>query len=225
MTETLHDDKDVVDKKRRSFRGVSAEQRQAERYEKLMEAGLQSFGTYGFYKVTVRELCAEAKLTERYFYESFKNHEELLIAVYQRLIKEMQNTIIAAVLAEPNKEPKQLIRVGLTTFLRFIREDARIARILFIDIPHVRFENSRLILDTMSSFDTLLQQFGRVMFPHYAETGLNIDLITAGLNGANVHIVTRWVHSGFAQPFDEVLESCYALFAAMADYLAKKPEA
>jgi hypothetical protein len=31
----------------------------------------------------------------------------------------------------------------------------------------------------------------------------------------------RWVHSGFAQPFDEVLESCFVLFAAMADYLAK----
>ena len=73
----------------------------------------------------------------------------------------------------------------------------------------------------MSSFDTLLQQFGQVMFPRFAETGLNVDLLTAGLNGANVHIVMRWVHSGFAQPFDEVLESSFVLFAAMADYLAK----
>ena len=49
MTETLSNDK-----KRRSFKGLSAEQRQAERYQKLMEAGLQygklcvittSFGT------------------------------------------------------------------------------------------------------------------------------------------------------------------------------------
>ena len=100
MTEPLTDDKELSDKKRRSFRGVSAEQRQAERYEKLIEAGLQSFGTHGFYRVTVREICAEAKLTERYFYESFKNHEELLVAVYQRLIKGMQQVIISTILAE-----------------------------------------------------------------------------------------------------------------------------
>jgi hypothetical protein len=52
-------------------------------------------------------------------------------------------------------------------------------------------------------------------------SSLNFDLITAGLNGANVHIVTYWIHSDFAQPFDEVLESCYTLFAALADYLAQ----
>lgn len=221
MTEPLTDDKELSDKKRRSFRGVSAEQRQAERYEKLIEAGLQCFGTHGFYRVTVREICAEAKLTERYFYESFKNHEELLVAVYQRLIKGMQQVIISSILAEENKEPKHLIRLGLTVFLRYVSNDPRIARILFIDVPHVRFENAVLIRDTMSSFDTLLQQFGQVMFPRFAETGLNVDLLTAGLNGANVHIVMRWVHSGFSQPFDEVLESCFVLFAAMADYLAK----
>ena len=49
MTETLSNDK-----KRRSFKGLSAEQRQAERYQKLMEAGLQCFGSHGFYHVTVR---------------------------------------------------------------------------------------------------------------------------------------------------------------------------
>lgn len=215
MTETLSNDK-----KGRSFRGVSAEQRQAERQQKLLDAALQCFGTHGFYKVTVREICAEAKLTERYFYESFKSSEALLVMVYQRLIKDMQNAIIGAVLMAEDREPKALIRLGLTTFLRYVSNDPRIARILFIDVPHVRFENTALILETMSTFDTMLQQFGRVLFPYYPEKSLvNFDLVTAGLNGANVHIVMRWVHSGFALPFEEVLESCYTIFAAMAEYL------
>ena len=216
MTETLPNDK-----KRRSFKGVSAEQRQAERYQKLMDAGLQCFGSHGFYHVTVREICAEAKLTERYFYESFKNTEALLVAVYQQIIKDMQNNIIHTVLATTDKEPKALIRTGLTAFLRYIREDVRVARILFIDVPHVRFENTVLIRDTLSSFNALLQHFGQLMFPQALNSSLNFDLITAGLNGANVHIVTYWIHSDFAQPFDEVLESCYTLFAALADYLAQ----
>jgi hypothetical protein len=133
----------------------------------------------------------------------------------------MQQVIISSILAEENKEPKHLIRLGLTVFLRYVSNDPRIARILFIDVPHVRFENAVLIRDTMSSFDTLLQQFGQLLFPNAINSPLNFDLITAGLNGANVHIVTYWIHNDFAQPFDEVLESCYTLFAAMADYLAQ----
>ena len=216
MTETLSNDK-----KKRSFRGVSAEQRQAERQQKLLEAGLQCFGTHGFYKVTVREICAEAKLTERYFYESFKNTESLLVAVYQRLIHDMQNVIIMTVLNAEDKQPKALIRLGLTTFLRYVSTDPRIARVLFIDVPHVRFENKALIMDTMSTFDTMLQQFGRILFPNFPDQGVNVELVTSGLNGANVHIVMRWVHSGFSYPFEEVLESCYTIFAAMAEYLEK----
>jgi AcrR family transcriptional regulator len=158
---------------------------------------------------------------KRYFYESFKNSEALLVAVYQDIIKEMQNKIIHTILAATNKEPKALIKTGLTTFLSYIREDVRVARILFIDVPHVRFENTVLIRDTLSSFNTLLQHFGQLLFPNAINSPLNFDLITAGLNGANVHIVTYWIHNDFAQPFDEVLESCYTLFAAMADYLAQ----
>lgn len=214
MTETLSNDK-----KKRSFRGVSAEQRQAERQQKLLDAGLQCFGTHGFYKVTVREICAEAKLTERYFYESFKNTETLLVTVYQRLIHDMQNVIIMTVLNAEDKKTKALIRLGLTTFLRYVSTDPRIARILFIDIPHVRFENKALIMDTMSTFDTMLQQFGRILFPNFPDQAVNVELVTSGLNGANVHIVMRWVHSGFSYPFEEVLESCYTIFAAMAEYL------
>ncbi|PTQ89042.1 TetR/AcrR family transcriptional regulator [Agitococcus lubricus] len=216
MTESLSDGK-----KKRSFRGVSPEQRQAERQQKFLEAALQCYGTHGFYHVTVRELCAEAKLTERYFYESFKNSEALLVAVYQRLITDMQNTIISKVLSAGTQAPNALIRLGLTTFLRYVSEDARIARILFIDIPHVRFENKALIMETMSTFDTMLQQFGRILFPHLPEEGVNVELVTSGLNGANIHIVMRWVHSGFSYPFEEVLESCFTIFAAMAAYLAQ----
>lgn len=217
MTEALL----LNDKKLRTFKGLSAEQRQAERYQKLMDAGLHCFGSHGFYRVTVREICAEAKLTERYFYESFINSEALFTAVYQHIIKEMQNEIIHTVLAAADKKPKALIKTGLTAFLGYIREDVRVARILFVDAPHVRFENNVLIRDTLSSFNTLLQYLWQLFFPQALNSSLNFDLISAGLNGANIHIVTYWIDSEFAQPFDEVLESCYTLFEAMADYLVQ----
>ena len=49
----------------RQYRGRSSEERAAERRARLLEAGLQVFGTVGGDKATMTAICAEAKLTER----------------------------------------------------------------------------------------------------------------------------------------------------------------
>ena len=48
--------------RRRNFRGLSLEQRQGERRTRLIEAGLQVYGTQGFFSVTVRDVCADRAL-------------------------------------------------------------------------------------------------------------------------------------------------------------------
>lgn len=58
--------------KERQFKGMSLTERKQLRREKLIEAGIEAYGTHGFFSVTVKDICNEAKLTERYFYESFK---------------------------------------------------------------------------------------------------------------------------------------------------------
>ena len=57
--------------KERQFKGMSLTERKQARREKLIEAGIEAYGTHGFFSVTVKDICNEAKLTERYFYESF----------------------------------------------------------------------------------------------------------------------------------------------------------
>src|ERR1700742_1768346 len=68
---------------KRKFRGVAPEDRKAERHLRLLEAGIEAYGTRGFHAVGVRDVCGLAKLTERYFYESFENREALFLAVYR----------------------------------------------------------------------------------------------------------------------------------------------
>ena len=65
----------------RRYRGVSGDERRADRRRRLLEAGLQLLGTVGWEQTTMTAVCAEARLTERYFYESFRNREQLLLAV------------------------------------------------------------------------------------------------------------------------------------------------
>lgn len=207
-------------RKKRSFRGVSAEERQAERRRAFLEAGRELFGTHGFYNTRVRELCAQAHLTERYFYESFRNTEELFAEVYRRAVQDMQQQILQAILGQGHQGSKALIRAGLEAFLRFVRDDPRVARILFIEAPQVRLEHGSLLEKTFAEFDGMLSRFGTLLFPKPADPRINLGLIAAGLNGSNAHIVARWVHGGFQQPLEVILENCYVIFAGLADYLA-----
>lgn len=207
-------------RKGRSFRGLSAEQRRAGRHRQFMEAGLQLFGTHGFYNTKVRELCAEAHLTERYFYESFKSTEELFAEVFREAVESMQQHILVAIMGQSHQGSLALIRAGLEAFLRFVRQDPRVARILFIEVPQVRLEHGSLIEETMNAFDRMLTQFGNTLFPPPKDPRIHMDLIAAGLNGSNAHIVARWVYGGFRQPLEVVLENCYAVFAGVAVYLS-----
>ncbi|HET6789355.1 MAG TPA: helix-turn-helix domain-containing protein, partial [Aquabacterium sp.] len=68
----------------RPYRGISAEERRHQRREQLMEAAFEVFSTLGLARVTMRDICAQARLTERYFYDSFRSTEEAFDAVHQR---------------------------------------------------------------------------------------------------------------------------------------------
>ncbi len=88
----------------RTYGGESLADRQAKRRQKFMAAGHELFGTVGFRQTTVRLLCKQAELTDRYFYESFDSIEDLLAAVYQQAIEQLQRQVLAAVLAEQHAE-------------------------------------------------------------------------------------------------------------------------
>lgn len=65
----------------RTYAGVSGEQRRAARRAALAEAALDLVTEGGWDKVTVRAVCARARLNDRYFYESFTDRDALLLAV------------------------------------------------------------------------------------------------------------------------------------------------
>lgn len=205
--------------RRRNFRGLSLEQRQAERRARLIEAGLQVYGTQGFFSVTVRDVCAEAKLTERYFYESFKNSEQLFKAIYMQLIEQQQQVVMSAVMQSAGLSHAQMIRAGLTVFLRSLQEDPRMARILFIDAVLVSELHGTTIIEAVSRFDRMIQGFMQLMLPDAHQRGMPLSLVSTGLNGYVTHIVIRWVMGGFKESFDEVLNACQVVYTAFLGHL------
>lgn len=207
--------------KRRSFKGLSLEQRQNERREKLIEAGLQVYGSQGFFSVTVRDVCNEAKLTERYFYESFKRSEELFKTIFLRLIEQLQQNILSAVM-QSNADPRLMIEVGLRALFKFLRDDPRMARILYIDAILVHEMQGSTIHESMARFDRMIQAILLLVLPKKPTQDMSLSLMATGLNGYVTHIAIRWVTGGFKEPLEQVLNSCKIAYVSILDWIEKE---
>jgi AcrR family transcriptional regulator len=103
----------------RIYGGVKANLRKKERRKKLLEAGLEAFGTKGYAKTNIKMICGIAGLTERYFYESFRSKEDLLCAVYRELIDEGQRDALAALEDSDGLPREKTARVLRMFFQRF----------------------------------------------------------------------------------------------------------
>lgn len=76
----------------RPYRGVAAGERREVRREALFEAALDCLDdevTPDGRDISVRSVCTRARLTPRYFYESFRNLDELLAALVTRIGAEL----------------------------------------------------------------------------------------------------------------------------------------
>ena len=116
----------------RPFRGVSAEDRRAERRRRLIDACLDVVLSEGVAGTTVDRVCAEAGLTKRYLYEGFANLDALLLAAADRMFDEIQERIRTA--AEDVPSRKARIRAAVSTLIAALSGDPRFAR-LYVECP------------------------------------------------------------------------------------------
>ena len=201
----------------RKYGGVDAAERRRERQRKLIDAGLQTFGTRGYHLSTVRDVCTEARLTERYFYESFKSLGELFDAVYAELRNLMQQRVMAAVIAQGlmPSDPLTMGESSLRAWYGFLHEDPRRARIMLIDAVSVSDSGMRGAESAINEFKGMLRTFVSLLYPDAARFGLDMDVMIAGLAGATIYTAKTWTQSGFKHSIDEILLHNMLLFRSL----------
>ena len=114
----------------RTWAGTTLDDRKAQRREQLVAAGLDLLGTEGSAAVSVRAVCRHAKLTERYFYESFTDREELVVAIYEYVGEQAKQVLVDAVrdALSPTKGAEDAVRA----FVELIVDDPRRGRVLLL---------------------------------------------------------------------------------------------
>ncbi|MFE3229414.1 TetR/AcrR family transcriptional regulator [Nocardia sp. NPDC059228] len=115
---------------RRPYGGTPAADRRAQRRAALLDAALDLLAAEGVTAVTVRKVCAAAKLNDRYFRESFADIDDLMGAVMEHHIALALTTLTEA--AGQGDTPAEQTRLVVNNALDFLTEDPGRAR-LFIE--------------------------------------------------------------------------------------------
>ncbi|WP_405595223.1 TetR/AcrR family transcriptional regulator [Streptomyces sp. NBC_01410] len=129
------------------YGGRSAEERQAERRRRFLDAALQLFGdSPGYRATTVAALSEAAGLSTRQFYEEFRTLEDVLAALHLQVNDWAEEAALAA-LAEAEGMPiAERAAAAFRAYAANVTGDPRRIRITFVEIIGVspRLEEQRL---------------------------------------------------------------------------------
>ncbi|HEY1630404.1 MAG TPA: TetR/AcrR family transcriptional regulator [Rhizomicrobium sp.] len=180
------------EKEKRRYGGQSFEDRAAERRERLVRATAIVAGRFGLEGTSVAAICAEAGLTQRYFYEAFPNREAIFIEAYRAVRDELLARIgDHAGTADPT-------RAALFAFYTALAANPGMARVFLVDLDD---HGPAMKAVSRQGAEGLIKTFGlRAREP----------LVLAGMLGAIVDIAKRWIESGFAEKAQKVVEIALA---------------
>lgn len=204
----------------RRYRGVSEEVRRAERRQRFIDAGLDVFGVRGYHNATVRSICASAGLTERYFYESFENSEDLLCSVYEFCVQRLRERVLSSLLVGAGGDVETMALTALKAFFAAMREDPRIARILFIEVLGISERVDMLYRVTIENFAALLIQVAHPLALQQLPSPLQPDLLANALIGSIIATASRWVLTDFEADLDGMTTNVHAVFVGTLRYLS-----
>ena len=193
-------------KQGRAYGGVSAEQRSAQRREKFLQAGLKVFGGQGFRAGTVRVLCKEAGLTDRYFYESFADTEALLKAVYMWQMEKLQKELMQIAL-RPELSLEQRVHEAVNAFFTAMKNPLH-ARIALTEVLGVSPSIDALYQRNTQNFGGLIVAQIKLQMPQWTLDAHQEKILGSALAGACAMSAAQWMIEGYTSSQDKVVSAC-----------------
>lgn len=178
--------------RRGRWSGVPIESRNALRRDDLIAAGVQLLGGEGGPALTVRAVCRNAKLTERYFYESFADRDEFVRAVYDDVCTRAMATLTSA--TTPREAVEQ--------FVALMVDDPVRGRVLLL-APAVEPVLTLSGAEWMPNFIDLLQRkLSRIVDPVLQK------LVATSLIGALTGLFTAYLSGQLGASRQQFIDYC-----------------
>jgi len=203
--------------KPRSYRGISMDERRDQRRRQVMQAALTVFAASGFHGATVRLICREAGLTERYLYEAFDNLDELFDAVWEEEAQKLE-----ALLAEAGArtaDPSRRLRAVLTAYFSHFSANRQVAQVLLIEGYSASKNMEGTVRRGIYSFTGMVRSVLPVLDELPRKSGLSAELLATALVGAISQLAMRWHMEGYRTARADIIKSAMVILLGVADRL------
>jgi AcrR family transcriptional regulator len=205
----------------RLYRGISPLERRAQRRERLLEAGLEVFGTAGYADSSIRAVCSQASLNSRYFYESFSGREDLLYHVYKRVVRDLAAGVLEATSRESTIEGQA--EAGLRASWTVLAADPRKAKVMGVEVVGVSERLERLRRENRHAFAEILMKNADLITGGSLELRMDPVLTSRSLMGAVVDLQVDWINGDVDASVDEIVEHFTKLFTAVTYATVRDP--
>jgi AcrR family transcriptional regulator len=175
--------------------GRTAEQRRDERRKRMLGSATTIWSEQGSAAVTMRRICADTSVNDRYFYEEFTDKDGLLVAVWDAARDDALRTLTDAY-AVWGEHPswEALTRRVASAFFDWMTANPRYARIL------LSRDNGGDVLDAHRrnafhrAIDLVMSVARRRVRAGFDEDGMKMDVVAAA--GGFIELVRAW-QSGY----------------------------
>lgn len=198
----------------RSYGGRTAEERTASRRAQLLEATIAVVAREGEAGTTMTAICAETRLTERYFYESFNSREDAVLTALDSVCEEIA-ALTRRAIAETSGEPGARVEAALSAFVDLVvREPAKAVIAVVESNATARLRVRRRELLTM--FADLVAGEAAVLYGEEAWPAERARLHGLVYIAGFTELVASWLTGEIALSPEELIRTATDLFASIA---------
>ncbi|MFN3340409.1 MAG: TetR/AcrR family transcriptional regulator [Dietzia sp.] len=196
----------------RRYRGVSAEERRSARRRQLLDAALEIAGTREVERTTMTAICAQAGLTERYFYESFSARDQLLLALVDEIAEQVRTAVLSA-LSDTEGDTAVKAHAAIAAFAAILTDDPRKGRVAIIEsaaVPALRERRHELFRD----FAALVVSQARTLFGDQALPAPRDEISARLLVGGLGELITAWLQAETSADIGDIVDEATRWFTA-----------
>jgi AcrR family transcriptional regulator len=186
--------------RRGRWSGVPLQDRQTLRRSELVAAGVALLGGAAGPALTVRAVCREAGLTERYFYESFTDRDEFVRAVYDDVCATAMKALMSS----------ETPRDAVEAFVTLMVDDPSRGRVLLL-APEREPVLTKSGAEWMPSFIALLQH----KLTEITDPALQA-MVATGLVGALTALFTAYLNGRLTATREQFVDYCTDMLLSRA---------
>ncbi|MFT7590019.1 MAG: AcrR family transcriptional regulator [Limisphaerales bacterium] len=206
----------------RRYKNLSQDERIAERRQQFISAAVKIFGSKGYKSAKVTTICKEARLTERYFYESFQNKEELFVHAYQYATEDLYNVLLEVLSKET--QPEALVNKGISAFYTWCKDQPNHSRLILLEILGVNARIDALYTQRIAEFASLIMTMAKRALTKNGKSitisAVDEQVMGIAMAGTVIQTANYWLLNGYQIPIETLMKNTERIFGASISALS-----